>query len=495
MTIRPLVDAAPDTPEWVHHAIFYQIFPDRFARSERITHPDGIHFKEWGASPAEQGYQGGDLLGIVDRLDYLEALGVDALYLNPVFASASNHRYHTYDYLSVDPLLGGDEALRELLDAAHRRGMRVVLDGVFNHASRGFWPFHHVLENGGDSPYIDWFHIEDWPLNPYPNAEGQAPNYAAWWGLHALPKLNVSNPGVRDYLLHVAKHWIEFGADGWRLDVPEEIDDAHFWRAFRAAVRDANPEAYLVGEIWHDAQEWLRGDRFDGIMNYVLSRAALGFFGEQTLRTDYEPGGYALQPLSAADFAATIDHSMSIYKKKVVLAQLNLLDSHDTARALWILDGDETALRLCVLFQMVMPGAPCIYYGDEIGMTGATDPYCRAAFPWGDEAQWNESLLHHYRKAIRLRKEHAALRIGDHRTVYAQGGVYGCIRTLSGETLLALFNTNRKPAVVSLSASGWATEGSRWTGVWNRGDYAVQSGTLAGVEIPARDGLVLRTQD
>lgn len=490
MTVHtPHVSA--QVPGWVKHAIFYQIFPDRFARSARTQHPPGIHFKEWGAPPAEQGYHGGDLLGIVDRLDYLQELGVNALYLNPVFASASNHRYHTYDYFSVDPLLGGDSALRELLDAAHGRGMYVVLDGVFNHASRGFWPFHHVLENGGDSPYLDWFFIEDWPLNPYPSGEGIAPNYAAWWGLHALPKLNVSNPGMRNYLLQAAAHWIEFGADGWRLDVPEEIDDAHFWREFRTAVRSANPEAYLVGEIWHDAQEWLRGDRFDGIMNYVFSRAALGFLGGETLRTDYRPGGYELQRLNSEDFAASIEHSLAIYEQESVLAQLNLLDSHDTARALWIVGGDESALRQCVLFQMTMPGAPCIYYGDEIGMTGATDPDSRAAFPWHDEAQWNTGLLHYYQKAIQLRQQHVALRTGTHDTIYAQDGVYGFVRSASGETVLTLLNTNRRQMTVTFGGGDWMPEGSRWSGVWQRGEYTAQSGQLKDVKIAARDGQVL----
>ncbi|MFN2200603.1 MAG: glycoside hydrolase family 13 protein [Caldilineaceae bacterium] len=486
-----IVHISPSAPDWVKHAVFYQIFPDRFARSPRIQHPLGITFRDWGAPPAQQGYQGGDLLGIVDRLDYLQDLGVNALYLNPVFASASNHRYHTYDYFQVDPLLGGDAALRELLDAAHSRDMRVVLDGVFNHASRGFWPFHHVLENGGDSPYVGWFYIEDWPLHPYPATAGIDPNYGAWWGLHALPKLNVTNPGMREYLLRAAAYWMEFGADGWRLDVPEEIDDAQFWREFRRRVRDANPEAYLVGEIWHDAQEWLRGDRFDGIMNYVFSRAALGFFGSETLRTDHKPGGYELTRLSAADFAATIEHSISIYDLETVLAQLNLLDSHDTARALWILGEDESALRLCVLFQMTMPGAPCIYYGDEIGLSAGTDPDCRGAFPWGDQDSWNSALRDHYRRAIRLRSKHIALRSGRFRTVFSQDGIYGFIRSADAETILVLLNANHAVATISLDGAGWLQNGDRWLNEWGRGEYVAQEEMLSHLRVPARDAIVL----
>ena len=159
-----------DTPEWVKHAVFYQVFPDRFARSEKAKHPKGIQFLEWGSDPALQGYQGGDLYGVADRLDYLKDLGITAIYLNPIFSSASNHRYHTFDYFEVDPLLGGNEAFRHLLDEAHARDIKIVLDGVFNHASRGFWAFHHILENGAESPYLDWFKIDDFPLNPYVNS-------------------------------------------------------------------------------------------------------------------------------------------------------------------------------------------------------------------------------------------------------------------------------------------------------------------------------------
>ena len=368
---------AAHTPDWVKNAIFYQIFPDRFARSPRAPQLPGVTFKEWGTPPEEQGFQGGDLYGVIDKLDHLQALGVNAIYLCPIFASASNHRYHTFDYMQVDPLLGGNQALRELLDAAHARNMYVVLDGVFNHASRGFWAFHHILECGGNSPYLDWFTVRDWPLRPYDHDAKRPANYDAWWDIPALPKFNIKNEGVRRYLLDVARYWIDFGIDGWRLDVPEEIDDVAFWRAFRKTVKEGNPEAYIVGEIWHEAKDWLKGDRFDAVMNYVFSRLALGFFGGKTLNTEYKPGGYTLVELDGRDMAAGVHHMYSLYSWEVAQSQLNLLDSHDTARTLWTVGGDESALRLCTLFQMTMPGAPCIYYGDEIGMTGATDPFSR----------------------------------------------------------------------------------------------------------------------
>ena len=288
-----------DAPGWVRDAVFYQIFPDRFASSARVTKPGPL--EPWNSPPTHQGFKGGDLLGIVEHLDYLTDLGVNALYLNPVFSSASNHRYHTYDYYQVDPLLGGNDALRELLDACHARSMRVILDGVFNHSGRGFWPFHHVVENGTGSPYVDWFFVDKdrlakgGTLRPYPTdrdreaalAEGAADprrqgdaalrvlGYRAWWDLPALPKLNTDNPYLREHLMGAAEHWLRFGIDGWRLDVPEEID-VGFWREFRRRCRAVNPDAYIVGEIWHEKPEWLAGDTFDALMNYPLTEAHPG---------------------------------------------------------------------------------------------------------------------------------------------------------------------------------------------------------------------------
>jgi neopullulanase len=407
------------TPDWVHDAVFYQIFPDRFARSGRVEHQERLSLQPWGTDPAEQGFQGGDLLGIVDRLGYLEDLGVTALYLNPIFASAANHRYHTYDYYQVDPILGGNDALRTLLDAAHERGMRVVLDGVFNHASRGFWPFHHVLETGGRSPYVDWFEIEDWPLRPYA-PEGTAHNYSAWADLPALPEFNTDHPPVRDYLFGVAEHWVEQGIDGWRLDVPNEIDDDAFWREFRSVVKGANPEAYLVGEIWHEAERWLQGDQFDAVMNYPRLGPVLSFFGAETLRS-YDHPHLAIAPVEAPAFAREMVRLLRLYPWPVTCAQLNLLSSHDMPRALWLVGEDAGALRLAMVFQMTMPGAPCIYYGDEVGMASKGDPHCRAAFPWNHGETWDERLRSTVAEAVALRHAHPVLRTGRVEFLHAEG--------------------------------------------------------------------------
>lgn len=437
-------------PDWVKHAVFYQIFPDRFARSSRTTHPRGIHFKPWGSPPSEQGFQGGDLYGVVDHLDYLQNLGVTAIYLNPIFASAANHRYHTFDYMHVDPLLGGDAALCELLDEAHARDMKVILDGVFNHAGRGFRPFHDVLENGANSPYIDWFHIYDWPLRPYQQDEHHPANYAAWWGIPALPKLNTSNPGVRDTIMQVARSWIDFGIDGWRLDVPSEIDDDEFWCQFRQVVKDANPQAYICGEIWGPAQRWLQGDQFDAVMNYQFTGAALSFAGQGGFNPGWSHNELQIMPQEAGTFASRIETMLQLYAWPINLAQLNIIDSHDTPRALWIMNHDIDALQLVVLLQMTLPGAPCIYYGDEIGLATGPDPENRQAFPWDTPEQWNHELHHFYRQATALRHSHPVLRTGDYATVYAQGAVFAFRRSSAAQQALVVISAAPDPQTIAL---------------------------------------------
>ncbi len=260
------------TPEWVKHAVFYQIFPDRFARSARVDKPNNL--EAWDSEPTTFGYKGGDLLGVLEHLDHIQQLGATALYFNPIFQSASNHRYHTHDYYQVDPLLGGDAAFDELLAECKRRGLRVVLDGVFNHSSRGFFQFNDILENGGASPWLDWFYVDqpsgEHPINAYDIK--RAPGYRAWWGLHALPKFNTDNPQVREYLMRVGEYWIRKGVDGWRLDVANEIRTPGFWQEFRRRIKAINPDAYIVAEIWDESPQWLRGDQFDAVMNYHLPK-------------------------------------------------------------------------------------------------------------------------------------------------------------------------------------------------------------------------------
>ncbi len=471
------------TPDWVRDAIFYQIFPDRFAKSERVPKPANL--QPWGAAPTGHAYQGGDLLGVAEHLDHLTALGVNAIYFNPIFQSASNHRYHTHDYTQVDPMLGGNAALRELVDAAHARGIRVVLDGVFNHASRGFFQFHDILENGAESAYLDWFHVEEWPLHPY---GGGKANYAAWWGNAALPKLNTDTPAVRHFIWDVARYWIEFGIDGWRLDVPQEIDDDAFWREFRRVVKTANPEAYIVGEIWNEAERWLQGDQFDAVMNYGVSRAALGFFAYDTMDRHYRPGGFKLTPLRGRAFIHQVERLMSLYPEAITQVQMNLLDSHDTARFIHQAGGDASALRLALLFLLTLPGAPCLYYGTEVGMAGGHDPDCRRAFPW-DEAAWDHDLLDFTRRAISLRKAVPALRRGRYETLYAHEDVVAYARRTADSAAVVVFNAGQVPHDVTLAVDDLLPDGGltdRWGGLAAR----VVHGTLRGLALPPRSAAV-----
>jgi neopullulanase len=480
---------APETPAWVSDAIFYQIFPDRFARSERIAKPSNL--EPWDSPPTRHGFKGGDLLGIAEHLDYLENLGVTAIYLNPIFQSTANHRYHTHDYYRVDPILGGNTALGTLLDRAHRRGIRVILDGVFNHASRGFFQFNHIVENGPASPYTDWFIVNSYPPRPYYAPQGQH-GYESWWNLPALPKLNVATPEVREFLWDVACHWIEFGADGWRLDVPSEIDDDDFWREFRQRVKGINPEAYIVGEIWKDATRWLGGDQFDAVMNYPLARACLGFFvGDNLQREEVARSGYTeIEMLDAPAFSDEIERNLRRYPRSVTAVQFNLLGSHDTPRFKTLARGDNAAYRLATLFQMTYPGAPCIYYGDEIGLEGGHDPGCRGGFPW-DERQWDQELLDYVRRCIALRKARPALRQGTLTQLFVGHGVLAYGRRLGEETLIVILNNSRQPVTLSLPVDGYLDSGSILQSAWDDATFQVHQARIEGVRVPARTGLVL----
>ena len=495
-----------DTPAWVRDAVFYQIFPDRFAASERVPKPGDL--EAWDSDPTTYGFKGGDLLGIVDRLPYLDDLGVTAIYLTPIFQSASNHRYHTYDYFRVDPLLGGDAALRELLDRAHERGMRVVLDGVFNHTGRGFWPFHHIAETGGSSPYRDWFHVDGdvrdghRSLAPYPaphDEHAPALGYQAWWGLPALPKLNTDHPAVREYLFEVAEHWLRFGIDGWRLDVPAEIDDEVFWQTFRQRCRAVRSDAYLVGEIWGVAPDWLRGDRFDALMDYPLAEAILGFVGGPSLDHGIVAGHHEysqhIHPMDGPAFVGRLVELLGSYDPDVVAVQLNLLGSHDAPRPLAVLGGDRDALRLATVLQCALPGAPCIYYGDEIGLTGGNDPANRGAFPW-QEDRWDRELRSFVRSVIALRGSEPALRHGSTKAVGAAGPALALERRLEDAVLVVAVNAGTDPQSLSIELD--VPDGARLEPVALEG-WAGQSGAAVAVadrravlELPARRATVFR---
>jgi cyclomaltodextrinase / maltogenic alpha-amylase / neopullulanase len=452
---RPVFGEKPgsvDTPAWVRDAVFYQIFPDRFARSDKVVKPSGI--EPWDTDPTVFGYKGGDLLGVVEKLDYLVDLGITALYLNPIFQSASNHRYHTHDYLLVDPLLGGIEAFDALLAGCKERGIRVVLDGVFNHASRGFFYFNDVLENGDASPWIDWFYVSEFPVNAYDH--NRPPGYTAWFELHALPKLNTDNPQMREYIMQVAEYWTRKGIDGWRLDVPDEITTPGFWEEFRSRVRAINPDAYICAEIWHESPHWLQGEHFDSVMNYVFAEAALAFAGRNRIDRELQESR-AYNPWPGIDglrYADKIDRLLGLYDWNVQTVQMNLLDSHDTPRALTLASDDVRTLELATLLLFTFPGAPSVYYGDEIGLDGGLpDHWARRPFPWNEDA-WDHDLRWHYQRLIALRRDTPALRTGTYQALAATERSYAFIRQLEGTLVVVALNTSDNPDAVVLPVKG-----------------------------------------
>jgi cyclomaltodextrinase / maltogenic alpha-amylase / neopullulanase len=480
------------TPDWVKHAVFYQIFPDRFAKSK--TSPQHFlrhdRWEDWHAMPTLQGYKGGDLWGVTEKLDYIQDLGINAIYFTPIFQSASNHRYHTHDYYQVDPLLGGNQAFREFLDEAHRRDIRVVLDGVFNHSSRGFFFFHDVLENGPHSPWVNWFKIHKWPVNAY-NGEFPA-NYEGWFGNRALPVFNHDNPEVREYLMEIAEYWIKFGVDGWRLDVPFEIHAKGFWREFRDRVKAVNPEAYIVGEVWGDSRQWLDGTQFDGVMNYLFTGPTIAFTaGDRVILDQVEGRDYKPYPaLSAPQYAKKIQSLLKLYDWQIQLTQLNLLASHDTARLLTIADGDIPSIELSTLLLMTYPGAPSIYYGDEVGLPGAIDPDSRRGFPV--ESDWNTELLDYHRQLIALRHAHPALRTGDYTVLHAEGNGYIFARTLDEAALIVAVNIGTSGLKLSLDRAKTGLKTLPNKLLFGSADLKwSEAGDRVEFHLPARSGCVL----
>ena len=350
-------------------------------------------FVEWGSKPTRENMFGGNLAGICDKLEYIASLGVNAIYLCPIFKSNSNHRYHTVDYFEIDPVLGTLKDFDKLVRKAHKLGLRVILDGVFNHCSRGFFQFNSLMELGKNSPYVDWFHIHGWPLHAYSGK----PNYDCWWGYPALPKFNTDNPDVREYLFSVGEYWMKRGIDGWRLDVPNEIDDDSFWQEFRCRIKAINPEAYIVGEIWDEPSRWLLGDQFDGVMNYPLRRAVLAYLFDE-------------KAIDVAEFAKRLREAFPEGRFGV---PMNLLGSHDTIRLASLPCSNLQRVKLALAILFFLPGAPCVYYGDEIGMEGGKDPDNRRAFPWDNLAEGERKPIYSYvKELISLRKKNRVLRDG-----------------------------------------------------------------------------------
>ncbi|MBD2871262.1 glycoside hydrolase family 13 protein [Paenibacillus sp. IB182493] len=432
-----------EPPAWVKDAVFYQIFPERFANGDPSINPENV--EPWGGEPTPRNFFGGDLQGVLDHLDHIASLGINAVYFTPIFEATTNHKYDTQDYMKVDPHFGTNEKLKELVDACHARGIRVLLDAVFNHSGRTFPPFVDAQKNGRQSKYADWFHVREWPLQVVDGV----PSYETFAFEPLMPKLNTEHPEVKQYLLEVARYWIEeIGIDGWRLDVANEVDH-QFWREFRQTVKAVNPEAYILGEIWHDSMMWLQGDQFDAVMNYPFTNAVLDFF--------------AYRKIGAQAFADAIGAQLAAYPQQVTESAFNLLDSHDTPRLLTICGGNADAMKLASLFQLTYPGTPCIYYGDEVGLDGGGDPGCRKCMVW-DPAEQNAELLQFYTAAIALRHGNRALRSADIRFVHVgeADGTLAYERRGGGQRLLVALNARGEAAELrfAVDAAPAADEGA-----------------------------------
>lgn len=386
---------------WARGGVGYQIFPDRFRRVGEAAR--GIQPWE-GQRYDQRSFFGGNLRGIIESIPYLKQLGIELVYLTPIFLSDTAHRYNTFDYYQVDPMLGTADDLKELSQKLHAAGIRLILDGVFNHCGLRFAPFVDAKRRGQDSEYYDWFLFDEKAQNGYRSFA-----YARY-----MPKLNLENPEAQAYFLQVARYWIrQADIDGWRLDVSPEVWP-DFWRQFRKAIRQEKPDAVMIAECWDESREWVSGrDMFDGTMHYVLSRAIWSFF--------------ALGQMTLDDFDAAVNHAQMIYPSYLNDAQWTFLSSHDTCRFLSRANGDGRAQRLAAFFQMTAPGVPIVYYGDELGMTGGDDPECRRPMAW-EKAEGN-ALLNYYQKLIALRRSLPVLRTGAFRThLCGADGLYAYLR-------------------------------------------------------------------
>ncbi len=435
-------------PHWVKDTVWYQIFPERFANGDSSINPENT--LEWASEdPSPTNFFGGDIEGMIQHLDYLNSLGINGIYLTPIFTAASNHKYDTIDYFELDPQFGSKETFKRFIDECHSRGIRVMLDAVFNHSGYYFPPFQDVLEKGEASRYKEWFHIRDFPIVTEPR-----PNYETFAFTPFMPKLNTENPEVKNYLLEAARYWIrDFDIDGWRLDVANEVDHA-FWREFRQEVKAIKPELYILGEIWHDSLPWLQGDQFDSVMNYPFTTNILNLFANKTI--------------SPSTFMKKMTQVWHMYPVSINPFLFNLLDSHDTPRILTECGENINLAKQIFGILLTYPGSPCIYYGDEIGMTGGQDPGCRKCMEW-DTSKQNQELFHHIQSLIKLRKQQPLL---------ANSGEFSFVpsddetpfiayeRKTEDEAVLVILNTESKPQEFSLPE---AYMSETITTLWNGG--------------------------
>ena len=416
-----------DLPAWSQGQVFYQIFPERFANGDPSNDPEGV--KPWGTAPDRENYMGGDLRGILEHLDYIREVGADCIYLNPVFRGDFNHKYATTDYYQIDPAFGTNEDFRKLVDAVHERGMKIILDGVFNHSGVHFEPFRDVLQNGEKSLYRDWFYPEMFPIGITHH------DYECVGAYKYMPKLNTGNPAVRSYFLKVMDYWIrEFHIDGWRLDVADEVDEG-LWEEARLLLKDRYPETILIGETWGSGLRLMNGAQMDAIMNYVFRDAMKDFI--------------ALENIDAAVFDGRVEKMLSDYPAEMDRAMYLPLDSHDTERFLSCCGGDKRKLKAAAALYMMFVGSPVIYYGDEIGMEGRNDPDCRRCMIW-EPARQDRDLLDWYKKLIRIRHGEPAIRSGAFYADVCENRIYAFSRIDSRENILTVINASEEEQTVAV---------------------------------------------
>ena len=413
-------------PAWVGETVWYQIMPDRFHRHHDA--PRDKKFRKWGdfSNPRWNDLYGGTLRGITEKLDYLRDLGVSGIYMTPIFKSNTNHKYNTFDYTEIDPDFGTEDDLREMIREAHSRGIRVMLDAVFNHCGSEFAPCRDVREKGREPRYFDWFFInsDDFAREDYSTADGRFYSFSFWAG---MPKLNTNNPEVVKYFSDLCCYWArEWDIDAIRFDVGDEISHS-FLRSLRTAVKAVKPDIYLLGEIWMDSLNWLSGDEYDAVMDYPFTGCV----------NDY----WKNPKLTARDFMYAMNYCHSLYPEQVNSAMLNFLDTHDTARAAESAENRDVLLQKLAIL-MTMTGAPCLYYGTEIAMKGAREPYNRACMPWEEiERGDHDGFLSQIRELISLRKTTPALR-GNELSYRLDSGRPRLLSYTKGGDILVVINAD-----------------------------------------------------
>jgi len=375
-----------EVPEWAANKVVYQIFPSRFAASQPVDK------KLWYKAPiTPMDDLHGDFRGIIDHLDHIQDLGIDVIYMTPSFKSNSCHKYDTIDYYEIDPSFGTKEELKELVQKAHDRGMKVVMDAVFNHTGKEFFAFKDILEKGEKSKYLDWYYIDELPLK---GKWGEIPNFLCFGYYGGMPKLNLKNPEVEKYITDIACYWIrECDIDGWRLDVGDEISH-FFWKRFRRAIKAVKKDMLIIGEIWHYAGDFLEGDEWDTVMNYPFYLNLIDLLADEKI--------------SVSQFVQNLGYLKGRLHKKCYPLMWNLIDSHDTARFLHLCKDNKKKQHLAAAFQLLLPGMPMIYYGDEYAMPGANDPDCRRGMYWDEEYQ-DKEMFEWYKRLLQVRKAHTCI--------------------------------------------------------------------------------------